>query len=82
MPSVQAEYRTSFKLNNIRGYGLYNYTQTIWKPKDPNNKLTIDWLVDCKAGKAASFNVRNGGFNVVDVSTIKTISDLCISKGH
>ena len=40
--AVNAELRSSLKLNNIRGFGLYNYTQRIWNTKNPNTKITAN----------------------------------------
>ncbi len=80
--AVNADLKTSLKLNNIRGFGLYNYTQSIWNTKNPNGGLTIDYLVDCKAGQIASFNVVSGGIQVKDLSTNKTFSKVCKREGY
>ena len=79
---VNADLRTSLKLNNIWGSGLYNYTQSIWNTKNPNSGLTIDYLVDCKAGQIASFNVVSGGIQVKDLSTNRRFSKVCKSEGY
>ena len=80
--AVNAELRSSLKLNNIRGFGLYNYTQTIWNTKNPNTKITIDYLVDCEAEQIATFNVQLGGIQVKDISTNKELSKVCKSEGY